>query len=73
MARMTPLQRLLVDHIKQVGGKHIYISRAWSAPAGSPLLGYTWEGVNLSLQALVRRGVLRVEKQSFFYLADEQK
>jgi hypothetical protein len=65
---MTKLQQLLVSHIKQQGGEHVYISRAWAPPADSGLSGYTWEGVNLSLRALVRRGVLRVVKDSFYYL-----
>ena len=68
MARLTKLQQLLVRHIRQQGGDHVYISRAWTPPAGSGLSGYTWEGVNLSLRALVRRGVLRVVKDSFYYI-----
>lgn len=71
MARLTKLQKLLVNHIRQQGGDHVYISRAWVPPADSGLSGYTWEGVNLSLRALVRRGVLRVVKESFFYLVPE--
>jgi hypothetical protein len=70
---MTKLQQLLVDHIKKQGGEHVYISRAWAPPVGSGLSGYTWQGVSLSLEALIRRGVLRVVKSSFFYLVDEQK
>lgn len=73
MARLTKLQQLLVDHIRQQGGDHVYISRAWVPPVGSGLSGYTWEGVNLSLRALVRRGVLRVVKASFYHLVGARK
>lgn len=73
MARQTQLQRLLVAYIKQQGSEHVYISRAWAPPADSGLSGYTWEGVNLSLRALIRRGVLRVVKDSFYYLVDDQR
>ena len=50
MTRLTKLQQLLVSHIKQQGGDHVYLSRAWTPPSES-------ERVNLSLRALVRRGV----------------
>lgn len=73
MTRLTKLQQLLVSHIKQQGGDHVYLSRAWTPPSESELSGYTWEGVNLSLRALVRRGVLRVVKDSFYYLVDVKK
>lgn len=69
MARVTKLQRLLLGHIEAMGGKHVYISRAFVPPAGSGLHGFTWEGVSISLNSLVRRGMLRAVKGNFFYLA----
>ena len=68
MARLTKLQRLLLEFIEKQGGEHVYISRSLVPPGESGLRGYTWEGVNLSLRSMVNRGLLHVVKDSFFYL-----
>ncbi len=68
MTRLTKLQKLLLAHIQNAGGQHVYISRTFTPPADSGLLGYTWEGVSRSLASLVRGGQLKVVRDSFFYL-----
>lgn len=73
MERLTKLQKLLLHHVERVGGQHVYISRAWRPPVDSGLRGYSWEGINLSLASLVRRGLLRVVKDSFFYLTHQEQ
>lgn len=69
MKRLTSLQQLLVQYIQQQGGQHVYMGRSWVPPADSGLSGYTLAGVNLSLKALVRSGVVRVVRDSFFYMS----
>lgn len=62
--RLSGLQKLLVAHIEREGGRHVYLSGATRVPVDSGLLGYSWEGVNLSLKALVRRGVLTASRNT---------
>lgn len=55
--RLTKLQRALLAHIAELGGRHVYLSR--STRASGHLRGYTWEGVHLSLQSLQRAGLIQ--------------
>ena len=57
--RLTRLQKAILAYMTLLGGEHVYISRTTAPPPNSDLAGFTWEGVNLSLSALVKRGVIR--------------
>ena len=57
--RLTRLQKAIVEYMTRLGGEHVYIARCTVPPPDSDLRGYTWEGINLSLRALIRRGVIR--------------
>jgi len=72
--RMTRLQKAIVEHMTMLGGEHVFIGRATVPPPGSDLRGFTWEGVNLSLRALIRRGVIRSsgKNHGFYSLTHNQ-
>lgn len=57
--RLTRLQKAIVEFMVRLGGEHVYIGRETVPPPDSDLRGFTWEGVNLSLRSLIRRGVIR--------------
>lgn len=56
--RLTRLQRALLAHMAEYGGEHIYLSPC--SKAIGHLSGYTWAGVNLSLQSLLRAGLIQL-------------
>ena len=68
VVRLSKLQQLLLEYIAERGGDHVYIGRTTVPPARSELSGYTWEGVRLSLRALVKRGVLAEDRSAFYSL-----
>lgn len=69
--RLTPLQRALLAHMAELGGVHIHIGRATKATGH--LRGYTWEGVHLSLQSLLKAGLIQTSGQNngFYTLAEK--
>jgi hypothetical protein len=60
--RLTRLQRALLAHMAEQGGRHVYLSRGTKAVGH--LSGYTWEGVHLSLQSLLRAGLIQKSGQN---------
>lgn len=54
--RLTRLQRALLAYMAEQGGTHVYLSPC--TRAAGRLSGYTWEGVCLSLQSLLRAGLI---------------
>ena len=55
--RLTKLQRALIAYMSERGGTHVYMSQCTRAVGH--LRGYTWEGVHLSLQSLLRAGLIQ--------------
>ena len=60
--RLTPLQRALLAYMAERGGAYVYLSPCTRAVGH--LRGYTWEGVHLSLQSLLRAGLIQKSERN---------
>lgn len=63
--RLGKTQQFLMNYIREQGGAHVFIG---VGVRGSGWAGYDYEEVKRSLDALTRRGLLRVERRCFYDL-----
>jgi hypothetical protein len=63
--RLGKTQRLVVQFLREAGGTHVCLGP--SVRAGC-LMGYTWEEVSRSLDALIKRGIVVEVKWGFYTL-----
>jgi hypothetical protein len=63
--RLTPNQKIIMDYIQTMGGRHVYIGITLKADCFS---GWEWHEIERPLAGLVKRGLLTVVNKNFYYV-----
>jgi hypothetical protein len=68
--RLGAIQRQIVDYLRECGPNGGYIG---NAPKSGYLAGYTWEEITPSLDALIRRGIVKRRSVARWVLVEAEE